>query len=492
MTSTVLPTASPPPPPSPAGDGVARGVLLSTGSQLVAKVVHLSVNVVSSLAIIHHLGPRGYGDYVLVVTVAGLSGLVGDFGLNKLAVREIARRPDAEPEVLGSLLTARLCLGVVAVILAQGVLVALGVSAEVRVAGLVLSTMALVEAALAVFVVFHVRLEQQYEALVRVAIEILETALVLVLVASGAGLVALVAAPVGAAVVGVALALGLVRRRAGSVPRPGTTVVGRLLRQSLVVGPALIIAAAYLRIPGVLLAWLSSAEEVGIYGAAYQPVEYLLLAAAVLVNVLLPLLARSYGDEPERFQVLYRRGTEALLGAVLPIAIATIALAPWLVEVAFGAEYADAAGPMRVLAGALVLMVVSFWQSYVLLAAGQQRLTLIYDAVALAATVALCVVVIPSEGGLGAAIAIAATSGLVVVWATIATATRADATLDYGRLARIALAAAGMVGVAALAANAGVPIGAAVGLGGVLYVAAVLASGLLDVSVLRRPPVVAP
>lgn len=490
MTSTVLPTASPPTPPP--GDGVARGVLLSTGSQLVAKIVHLSVNVVSSLAIIHHLGPRGYGDYVIVVTVAGLSGLVGDFGLNKLAVREIARRPDSEADVLGSLLTARLCLGVVAIVFAQAILFALGVSPEVRIAGLVLSTMALVEAALAVFVVFHVRLEQQYEALVRVTIEVLETALVLVLIASGAGLIALVAAPVGAAVVGIALALGLVRRRTGSIPRPATTVVGHLLRQSLVVGPALIIAAAYLRIPGVLLAWLSTAEEVGIYGAAYQPVEYLLLATAVLVNVLLPLLARSSGDEPERFQALYRRGTEALLGTVLPVAIAMVALAPWLVEVAFGTEYADAVGPMRVLAGALVLMVVSFWQSYVLLAAGQQRLTLIYDAVALAATVALCILVIPSEGGLGAAIAIAATSGLVVVWATVVTATRADATLDYGRLGRIALAATGMAGVAALATNVGVPVGAAIVIGGVLYATTVLASGLLDLSLLRRSQVVAP
>lgn len=484
MTSTVLP-AAPVPPVPPTDDAVGRGVLLSTGSQLGAKVVHLAVNVVSSLAIIHHLGPRGYGDYVVVVTVAGLSGLVGDFGLNKLAVREIARHPGDEHQVLGSLVTARFALGAVSMVFAQAVLLALGASAEVRVAGLILSAMALVEAALAVFVLLHVRLEQQYEALVRVVIEVLETACVLALIASGAGLVALVAAPVAAAFVGIGLAVVLVRRRTGPLPRPSTVLVGPLLRQSLFVGPALIIAAAYLRIPGLLVAWLSTPDEVGVYGAAYQPVEYLLLAAAVLVNVLLPLLARAYVEDPLRFQQLYRRGTEALLGAVLPIAIAVIALAPWLVRVAFGAEYGDAATPMRVLAGALVLMVVSFWQSYVLLAAGQQRLTLVYDSVALAATVAIGIAVIPSEGGTGAALAIAVTSGMVVVWATVVTATRAGATLDYRRLGWIAVSAGSMAVAAGLAAAAGAPIGGAVALGGVLYATVVVASGLFDPAVFR-------
>lgn len=463
----------------------ARGVLVSAGSQMVAKVVHLGVNVVSSLAIIHHLGPAGYGEYVLVVTVAGLTGLIGDFGLNKLAVRKIAVDADSEPAVLGSLVTARLGLSVLSVAAAQVVLVAIGASAEIRLAGFVLSTLAFVEAAFGIFVVFHVRLIQQYEALVRVVAEILETALVLLLIVLGAGLVPLVTAPVVAALLGVGGAVILVRRETGWVPRPSTGFVGGLLREGLFVGPALIIAAAYLRVPGLLLAWLSTAEEVGVYGAAYQPIEYLLLAAAVLIHVLLPLLARSHSADHARFVALYRRGTEGLLAVTVPLAIVAISLAPWLVDTAFGAEYAAATTPLRILSAALVLMVLSFWMSYVLLAAELQRITLAYDVAALVTAVSLCALLIPSHGGAGAAVAIGGACLLTVVWAVVAASKGADATLDPGRLGRVALSAAVMAGTVVVGQAIGLPSGVAVVASCAVYAVAIVRTGIADLNALR-------
>lgn len=459
---------------------VARGVLVSTGSQLLAKVVHLGVNIVSSLAIIHHLGPDGYGEYVLVVTVVGIAGLVGDFGLNKVTVREITIAPADEFGLLGGLLTARFGLGLVAMGLTQVALLAIGASAEARAAGLVLSTMALVEAALAMFVAFHVRLEQQFEAAVRVGIEAAETVLVLVLIARGAGLVALVAAPVLAAALGIVVAAMVMRRRLGWLPRPTTVVVGRLLRAALPVGPALLIAAVYLRIASVLLAWRSTPTEVGLYGAAYQPVEYLLLAAAVLVNVLLPLLVRAHRDDHDRFVAIYRRGTEALVGTTLVIAVSTTALAPWLVDAAFGPGYSGAVGPMRILVVALVSMVVSFWQSYVLLAAGHQAVTLRYDVAALLVTVTLSLVLVPHLGGAGAATSICIASILVVVWGSRALRSRASASLDAGRLLLIGAAAAAMVAVCAAGAAAGLPIGAAVTLAVLADLGVLVLVGVLE------------
>jgi len=43
------------------------------------------------------------------------------------------------------------------------------------------------------------------------------------------------------------------------------------------------------------------ADLSGYYGAAYQPIEYLLLASAVVINVLLPQLARAHEGDVIRF-----------------------------------------------------------------------------------------------------------------------------------------------------------------------------------------------
>ena len=50
---------------------VARAVAVSTATPLGMHSFDLIANVVVSLAILRHLGPASYGDYVLVMTVTG-------------------------------------------------------------------------------------------------------------------------------------------------------------------------------------------------------------------------------------------------------------------------------------------------------------------------------------------------------------------------------------------------------------------------------------
>jgi O-antigen/teichoic acid export membrane protein len=438
----------------------STAVLASATGQVSARAVHLVLNVVTSLLVVRHLGAESYGRYVLVVTVATVAGLVSDLGIARVAVREIARRPAAEAEVVGAVVAARLGLGVVATGLTLAASAALGARGELLAAAAVVSGLYFTEAVLSVVIVFHVRLEQQYEALVRVVAEALEAALVVALVTRGAGLVALVAAPVPAAACGAALAVVLARRRLGRPPRPATGWIVPLVREAWPSGLALLLAAAYLRLPGLLLVPLRSAGEAGAFGAAYQPVEYLLLASGVAINVALPLLAVARDTDRARFVALYRRGTEALIVATVPVGAVLVVAGPAVASAVLGPGFAASAAPLRVLGVALVPMVVSFWQSVVLLSAGQQRLTLAYDLVALAVTAGLGLSLVPAAGAVGAAVVILVTSLVVVACATGATTRRLGASLDTARVGAIVATGAGAGAGAQVLAAAGVAPGA--------------------------------
>jgi O-antigen/teichoic acid export membrane protein len=429
---TTIDPAAPLPPTSR-----SRAVMVSTASQLGARGLHLALNAISTLALIRYLGPDRYGGFVQVVTVAAIGGLVSDMGLNKLGVREIARDPSSEGDVLGSVLVARLGMGVVAVALTLTVMAVLGADAEVLAAAGVISLLYFTEALLSVVIVFHVRVQQQYEAFVRVVIEAIETTTVLILIAHQASLVELVAAQVAAATIGVALALALARRRLGYLPRPRRSGASGLFREAVPVGLALLLAAVYLKIPSVLLVNLRSSAEAGLYGAAYQPIEYLLLSAAVVINVLLPMLAQSHRSSPERFGQLYQGGSEVMLAGTIPVACLMVVGGPVLVRTAFGAEFAGSAAPLRLLGLALVPMVLSFWLSVVLLSGGHQRITLAYDLLALVVTVALCFALIPSYGAAGAAMVILLSSLVVLGCALAATRHRLGVSLRRARMGAI-------------------------------------------------------
>jgi O-antigen/teichoic acid export membrane protein len=387
--------------------------------------------------------------------VAGVFGLVGDFGLTKLGVREAACRPAVVGAVIGTVVGLRLGLAVVAAGGAQLVLLAVGAGHDVRLGMFVLSVSYLGEALLSVVIVFHVTVRQQYEAFIRVAMEIVELAVLVVLIARSASLVALMAAPVAGTSVGVVLALACTRRRFGVRMSFSAARARGLAREALYVGPAALLAVAYLKVDNVVLGALRPPRELGIYGAAYQPIEYLVIGSAILVNVLFPLLAACWETDHDRFVLLYQRGCAALVAVTLPVAVIALLASPAIVDTVLEPRYGPSAGVLRLLSVALVFMVVHSWQAYVLLAAAQQRVMVACMGAALVLNVLLDVVLVSAFGYTGAGVAALATSAAVCWWTTGATARLARASFDWASLGRIAVAGVVMVVVGRVALLAG-------------------------------------
>lgn len=458
---------------------------MSTAAQVVAKIVHLGLNVIASLALIRYLQPSGYGDYVFVLSFAALFGLLSDLGLAKIAVREISRDESASGTTLGTAIVARLALAVVAAILAQLALLAIGARAEIHLAAAVASLLYVTEAFLSVVALFEVRLEMQYEALVQVVAQAIDTVLILALVASGAALVQLVAAPVASGAVGCVLALALARGRYGARLDLDVRRIGYLVREAAPIGITLVIAVAYLKLDSVFLGLLATPTDVGLYGSAFRPIEYLLLASGVLVTPLFPLLARWHARDAGRFALVYRRGMDALVALWLPVPVLLVFVARPLVTTVFTEPFAPAALPLQVLGAGLVLMSVSAWQGFALLAAGRQRITVVYDAIALVLNVALNLALIPSLGYMGAAIASFATSVFVVVASTFVVRRVLALAPGRSRIPQIALANVALALVLALASSAGAPWWAAAVLSPLPYAALLLLCRVTTPSELR-------
>lgn len=420
-----------------------RAIVTSTSSQLLAKALHLALNVVISVALIRYLGPTGYGEYVLVVTTVGLLGLVSDFGLTKLAVRDVARDEAATGTVIGTVVAMRIVTGLVAAGAVQAVLVALGSSTTMHRAAAVASGIYLAEAFLAVTVVFHARIEQQYEALVRVAMEVVELSAVLWAISVSSSLVVIMATPVAGALVGGCLAWWLARRRAPFTLRIDRGMLRGLARDAAVVGPIAFVGVAYLKLDAVFVSIVLGATAVGLYGAAYQPVEYLLLASAVVVNVLFALLARASAGSDD-FHAVYRNGTAGLLAVFLPVPIAMSFVASDLVELVYGPGYEGSAGLLRVLAWALVPLVLHSWQSFVLLAAGHQRVMLPILSMGVVANIAVDLVLLRWLGPVGAAYGTLLTGTGLLLATTSAVSRHAGTTVQLRSLMAVLGAGAGL------------------------------------------------
>ena len=90
-----------------------RLVAYNTLVQIISRVLTAATSVFIVAYLARYLGVAGMGQYNLVFTYLGLFGVLVDFGLFLLQVREIVKRPGQEEYILGNLLGLKLALSAV-------------------------------------------------------------------------------------------------------------------------------------------------------------------------------------------------------------------------------------------------------------------------------------------------------------------------------------------------------------------------------------------
>mgnify|MGYP001824515449 CR=1 FL=1 len=272
--------------------GVARRVAVSTAAQGPTRVLQVVLNAWMTFVILDTFGEARFGDYVLVLTVITLVGLVVDSGLGQIAVREVSSGED-EDRTLGTVVGMKLAYAAIGVVVIQLVLTAFHPTTELRVAGLCGAGIYIADAFLTTTATFQSRLQQQYDALVRIVNVVAKTVTVVILVTLGAALVPVIAAQMMIPIIGGLLALTIARRRFGVHLAFDRSRVGWLFGQSWYMGLSAFIALAWLRMDLIMIELLRNDRvELGIYGAAQQPLEYLLNAGSIINTLTLTLMSR--------------------------------------------------------------------------------------------------------------------------------------------------------------------------------------------------------
>jgi stage V sporulation protein B len=193
-----------------------------------------------------------------------------------------------------------------------------------------------------------------------------------------------------------------------------------------------------------------------------------------------PLLSRylgSGGDRARASTTIDAVG-DLFLAIGVPLAAGGLVVAPQVIDLVAGDDFAEAADPLRILLFAGALAAVSGLLGYALIAGGRQTSALRLALAALVLNLALNLALVPSLG-IEAAAAVAVASELVMVAGGLWLVRRELAlTPRFGVAWRVALAAAVMAGVLALVPVESLAV--LIPLGVVVYGAVLFAVGGVD------------
>ncbi len=390
---------------TPQAGGVAlRGSVLRTG----AYVAGLLLSLVSAPLLTRHLGIEGFGSYVTVTALITIVAGFTEGGLNAIVLKGMSTlSPAAQREMMRSAIGIRIVLTSFGVALATAFAIVVGYE-QAMVIGTVLAGAGLVVQLLQSLFAMSLqgRLRFGWASAVELLRQFVSVALIITLVLAGAGLVPLLAVAIPAAAASLAATIPLVSRYVPLRPSFHLQRWWSLLRSSI---PWAVISAVnivYLRVALVLMSLIAVPLETGYFALSFRVMEVLIGIPAMILAPAFPILARSEHHDRQRFaRVSGRMFALALLLATWMVVCVEVG-AELAIRILGGAEAEPATSVLRIQAVSMLGNFIAVACGIPLLTMGRYRQVLAANLLALVASAAVTLILAPSLGARGGAIAV--------------------------------------------------------------------------------------
>ena len=382
-----------------------RRAAYSMGWMGLVNIVRLVTGLVVGIYVARYLGPASYGVIGYATGLMLIGSALSRMGLEEVVTRDLVRNPAARDRTLGSAFVLRLFGGLAA----YGVLLLYARYADMddqtRLAVLIIGSGVLAQPFDMAGAWFQARQNLANPSLARLTAALTTAALRIGFVAAGKPLVWFAWPVVAEIVIGAGLIMVAYARVAGT-PLHWLLDWHRLralLAAALPLTLVFAITELSLRLPQVLLVHWATTADAGYYAAATRLSETLYLLPVIVCTALFPAVVRAHAGGPH----LYAQRMEALYASLLwggfSVALPLSVLAPWLIGVLFGPDYAPAAEVLRVHAWSLPLVGLICARGQALIAEDLPRFNLVSAAVNLACNLTLAWWLIPQFGAPGAA-----------------------------------------------------------------------------------------
>jgi O-antigen/teichoic acid export membrane protein len=302
-------------------------------------------------------GQEGLGQYSFAMAIGGFLLVLSDFGLYSYSIKEMSRLESGVGAYYGRILSLRLLLAAAVLFLVGAALPWLPISLELKLIILLLGVQQVLYSLVDGFSgVFVAREEMHLAALVEFTLRAVGALAAIAVVYLGGSLVLALAALPAAALLQVLAAYWVVRRRYGPTRLDfRLRREAEILREALPFGLSRLLGQVATRMDVLLLGILLGAAATGVYNAAYRIVFLLMFISYFASMALFPTASRLFTSSIKELTSFYRLSLSLLVLAALPISAGIWLIAPDLVGLIYGAEFAESAGVLRFLAWLIFL-----------------------------------------------------------------------------------------------------------------------------------------
>jgi O-antigen/teichoic acid export membrane protein len=462
-----------------------RRLTLATATQIGGRAFGALLGVFVAASLARSLSRPAFGELALGLTILALAGSLGDLGINQIAVREMARRPEGRASIAGALTVVQLLSGVVLGLIGTAIAFALLSGDQARVMAVFLMATMPLGAIGALTIASQARLRPELVIIPPLVQNVIWLGAVLALGATHEGLALYGVAAFAAAAVQAAVTIVIAARVTEVTFTDTFELILGLLRVAWPIGLAGMFVTAYYRIDGVLLFQFRGATASAYYSASYRVLDVLQILPMTVSGVLLPLLAGAPRSENGNVRAARTFELASIILLIMAIGVAVLGtiLAPGIVTLIYGSAYHRSIYLLQVLLPAFVPICLGYLLTSQLILHGLLRPYIAITFIGAVLNVAVNAIGIPRYGAPVAAWATLGTEVVVMICIATVVRRRVGLRLPLQRMLRC-LVAVTLAGAAVWAVRSE-PLAVGVLVAVVAYPPCVMAMRVISIAELR-------
>lgn len=377
------------------------------GWMFIARITTMAIGFLATTYIARNLGPENYGELSYAISFVAIFGAVASLGIDQVLSRELLFFPEKHGAVMGTALILRLCSGAI-LFLATSVFAFFASPHDVSLIAIFIISSTLVSQTFSLIgQEFLSSVQLKWPSIQSIIVVfILNIAKILVIFFHGG--VLYLAAVIALEPILYAIGYTIIRiRYFGGINTLSynQAIAWTLLRDAV---PLIFVSGFYMiyaRIDQVFIKHMMNAKSVGLYDAAVRLSEVWYFIPLIVIAGLSPAIANAKRSDNQLYLARTQKLFFFLLASTSTLALGTTLLARPIVTVVFGASFAGADSVLAIYIWSNIGSALTYITQQLLIIEHMTRYILIGSFLGMTTNILLCVLLIPSYGIIGAALA---------------------------------------------------------------------------------------
>lgn len=339
------------------------------------KIISTALGLATVAIMTRYLGQFGFGVYTTIFTFLSFFAIIADLGITLVTIQMISKPGIDENRVLSNLFTLRFFTALLFLLLAPICVIFFDYSPEVKF-GVALGAVTFLFPAMNQVLVglFQKRLRMDKDSIAEIAGRFVLLIGAVLAYRYDLGLTGIIISMIISNFVNFLLHYIFAKKYSVIRFAFDTQVWKEILERSWPLAITITFNLIYLKTDTLILSLMKSANDVGIYGAAYKIIEVLCTIPYMFAGIILPLMASSWSEgNKEKYQEIFQRSMDVMIMLSLPLMVGTQFLASHIMSLMGGQEFRVSGIALRILALAAGSVFIGCMPAHALIAVDKQK-----------------------------------------------------------------------------------------------------------------------